>query len=164
MKSDAEIISEITRRETRLLYYFPEEIKATIGAGRAVLIKENGELAAFALWDYYGNDWIEIHTIYVRPEDRGRGYSRWLIEEIKNRLAGFRGRIFFFTTSPIIMKIGEELGFKKRSLFSLPAGILLKIIIHRLHPRRWLSYFKKIQLGFVLSKTYVFEFDKSAKI
>src|SRR3989344_2186694 len=67
-------ISEISKKEAPLLYYYPKEVERAISDGRLITVCENGKNIGFGFWHSYGN-WIELSTMYIAPEFRGKGYS-----------------------------------------------------------------------------------------
>lgn len=138
------IISGITRIESRLIYYSPIEVAKALKEDRVVLIREAGKLAAFGIFDIYG-DWIELHTIYVMPEFRGRGYSHEVISGLKQldkyHHLGTK-KIFMFSRAPQIIRIAQEYGFKSVSFWHLPMRLILKILIHRFAVHRLPTHLK----------------------
>lgn len=137
-------ISELTKSEERLFYWLPKEIEKNIRDNQIVFYEEDGELAAFCLWNFYGG-WVEIHTVFVAPRFRGRGYLRRIFNDVtaslEKRLHEIRG-IFFFTRVPAMRHVAQEYGFKTVSYWRLPFGVWLKIIQTRLNPRKLSSHFK----------------------
>lgn len=143
MDEIAKKISDITKNSDRLIYYPPEEVQKNFEKDQIVFFQEGEELAAFGLWDYYG-DWVEIHTGYVAPEFRGMGYGRKLLEEMKKKLeARDRGKNFLlFTRAPQIAHLVSEFGFKKAAFWKLPLNVWLKIIFSRLSLKKLPTYIK----------------------
>lgn len=149
----ARTISEASRKELSLLYYLPEELERAINENRAVILEEEGRLIGGCFWRRV-NDWLELDTLYILPEFRGRGYVRKLFSRVKDYLqanpdfsseggsAPGGKKAFAFTQVQAIRKIITEYGFKPERFSRLPWGVWLKIFKHRLHPMRVLSYFK----------------------
>ncbi len=137
----AKIVSDASKKELGLLYYSPAELERIIEEKRFVSFEEDGKLAAFGVWTMHG-EWIEAHTLYISPEFRGRGYLRKLFNGIYERLKGTNKKAFFFTVAPAVSHVAEEFNFKPASYSDIPFQVLLRIILHRLQPRRWFYYRK----------------------
>lgn len=144
----AELISEISRRESTLLYYSPEELAAAIREDRGSVIMEDGKFIGCGFWSDRGDGWVEVDTMYVAPGFRGRGYALKLMyllkEKAQKRLVGKKALLF--TQVPAIKSLVERLGFVPAKFSDLPAKLWFKIILHRLHPMRILSYIKYLPL------------------
>lgn len=140
----AKTISEISRKEIPLLYYFPEEVEKAIQDNRLVVLGQENKNIAFAFWRRYG-DWIELSTMYIVPEFRGQGYLHKLVDAIHFKLQDEKANLLLFTQAPQVAHVIERFGFKRAPMVALPLSVLAKIILHRLHPRRWLSYAKHIK-------------------
>lgn len=140
----ARVISEISRKTVPLLYYLPEEIEKATQEDRLLLIKENEKIVAFAFWYFYDN-WVELATLYVAPEFRGRGYLRQMVNKIAEGLKDKNVKPFLFTQVPQVAHVAESFGLKQTPYSTLPLQIFLRILLHRLHPRRWLSYLKHLK-------------------
>lgn len=135
-------ISKITRKENFLLYHTVKEVEDILSKGDAALLKESGKLAAFMLWSSRAG-WVELHTAYVVPEFRGRGYYQKLQEEARVKiLANSPSHVFFFTRVPAVANLWRDYGTKDSAYSFLPKKVWLEILKHRLMPQRWLSYFK----------------------
>lgn len=143
-KELAEMISEVSRRESTLLYYSPKELEAAIREDRGSVLIEGGKFIGCGFWSNRGDGWVEFDTMYVAPEFRGRGYSKKIMglmkEKAQQRLSGQNA--FLFTQVPAMRKMVEGLGFLPVEFSELPRKLWWKIIFHRLHPKRWLSYAK----------------------
>ena len=137
-------ISEISKKEIPLLYYYPKEVERAISDGRLITVCENGKNIGFGFWHSYGN-WIELSTMYIAPEFRGKGYLHKLIDAIRLKLQDKIPNLFLFTQAPQVVRVIENFGFGPASLSSLPFSVLAKLILHRLNLRRWLSYAKHIK-------------------
>ena len=140
-KELAQWISDISKKELGLLYYFPEEIEEAIKENRYILLKEGDRRVGFGLWTIRAN-WLELHTLYIAPEFRGRGYMSKLLEVGYERLKDSPFKIYAFTRAGAVMHGIEKYGFRPGSFFDLPWRVIFGIFWHRLNPRRWPSYLK----------------------
>ncbi len=144
----AKEISAISRRELGLLYYFPEEIERAFKENRAVIVEEGEKLVGWGFWTIRNGlpggeaGWLETHTLYIYPEFRGKGYLNKVFETAYQRLKDANLRAFFFTRAGAVMHMAEKYGFKKASAFDIPILVWLKMLWHRINPRRWSSYLK----------------------
>lgn len=143
-KELAGMISAVSRQETTLLYYSPEELEKAIREDRGSVIVEDGKFVGCGFWADRGGGWVEFDTMYVAPEFRRRGYSRKIMqlmkEKAQKRLVGQKA--FLFTQVPAMRKMVEGLGFLPVEFSALPGRLWWKIIFHRMHPKRWISYAK----------------------
>mgnify|MGYP001579980586 CR=1 FL=1 len=165
-KAAARTISEASRKELSLLYYLPEELERAISENRAVILEEDGKLVGGCFWRKI-EDWLELDTLYILPEFRGRGYARKLFSKARNYLQAnpnFK-KAFGFTQVSVVKKILEEYGFRPARFSHLPWRMWAKIIRHRLHPMRVLSYLKYFRELSRLGtwQLYVFERDESPR-
>ncbi|TSC82801.1 MAG: hypothetical protein G01um101419_488 [Parcubacteria group bacterium Gr01-1014_19] len=160
-KAIAKTISEASRKELTLLYYLPDELERAINEKRAVILEEEGRLIGGCFWRKVG-DWLELDTLYILPEFRGRGYVRKLFSRAKDYLQinpDFR-KAFLFTQVPAIRKIVAEYDFQPKRFSRLPWSVWLKIFKHRLHPLRILSYFKYFRELRRLGTWQLFTFER----
>ncbi len=143
MREESKIISEITKSESRLLYYLPEEIERAFAEGRGVVIRDGEKLVGFGLWDFY-RDWTELHTLYIAPEYRGRGYLKKIVAEAAEKLKnqGRTNKLFLFTLAPRVASVAAAHRFKNASYFSLPLKTWLAIGKARANPKKLFAYFK----------------------
>lgn len=137
-------ISEITKTEKRLIFYVPAEIRKNIANNQIVVLKDNGRLAAFGMWDFYFDGWAEVHSLFVAPEFRGQGYLRKIFAEIEANLKNHPeiSKVFFFSRAPAAIHVGQEHGFKRVSYWHLPVKIWLKVIAERLKFKKIPVYLK----------------------
>ena len=137
-KELAKIISEISGKEERLLYYPPEEIEEIIREKRAVILKEEGKIAGFGSWSLRGGDWAEIDMLYVAPEFRKRKYLGRILAMIFRRVKHEAKKVVIFTRAPQVKREAGKFGFRSLpTLYRLPVKVLGKLFVHRFHPRRW---------------------------
>lgn len=155
----SEIISRISKKEPGLLYYSPCEIQKALDAKRAVVLENKGRLVGFGFWTPYGS-FAEIHTLYICPEFRGRGFIDKILGELaKSVEAAGISKMFFFTVHPAIRHVAKKFGARKCSFLSLPVTTQLRVIRHRFNIRRWPNYFKYFKSGFKLFSMFVLERD-----
>lgn len=152
----AKFISEVSKKELGLLYYSAEELERIIAGDQAVVLEENNQLAAFGAWTFRNEGWVEAHTLYIAPEFRGKGYLRKIFAGIYEKLRNQTAKAFLFTQAPAVIRVANDYGFKRSSFFSLPRGVLLKIILRRIDPRAWVYYFKYASAIFRLFKFRLF--------
>ncbi|TSC89927.1 MAG: hypothetical protein G01um10143_417 [Parcubacteria group bacterium Gr01-1014_3] len=143
----AKTISAVSKKELGLLYYFPEEIERALKENRAVIIEENGRLVGWGFWTIRNGpprraSWLEVHTLYIYPEFRGRGYLNKFFDMAYQRLKDANLRAYFFTRAGAVMHMAEKYGFKKASVSDIPISVWIKMLLHRLNPRRLSSYLK----------------------
>ncbi|SHH06698.1 GNAT family N-acetyltransferase [Massilia sp. CF038] len=77
---------------------------AALGCGAIVIKPEYGE----------------IKRMYIRPQARGKGLARALIETLESKAAGQGCRTFMLETGPTMaeaLKLYERLGYQKRAAF-----------------------------------------------
>ena len=143
---EARTISRKILNEVGLLYQSAMEIQKAINEKRTVILYRNDQIAAFCIWTFYG-DWCEIASLYVEEKFRNLPYLQKIISSIKNRLEPMAKNIFFFTRHPVIVRIAQGADFIKVPYWKLPTKVWIKILIHRLHPIRIISYLKFLKLG-----------------
>ncbi len=160
-KAIAKTISGASRKELSLLYYLPEELERAINEKRAVILEEDGRLIGACFWRKV-DDWLELDTLYILPEFRGRGYVRKLFSRAKDYLQTNLDsrKAFLFTQVPAIRKIVAEYGFQPKKFSRLPWSVWLKILKHRLHPLRILSYLKYFRELRRLGAWQLFTFER----
>jgi GNAT superfamily N-acetyltransferase len=146
----AETISKISRKEFGLMYYSAGELEKIINENRAIFFEESGKPAAFGGWTFREKGWVEVHTLYIWPEFRGKGYLRKVFQEIYNRLKNQATKALFFTFAPGVKHVAIDYNFRRAFLTDLPIKILWRIFIHRIHPKRWPSYLKYLRHPFKL--------------
>lgn len=137
----AKAISLKTKQESGLLYLLPSEIQKAIDEKRIVFFQKNDNIIAFCIWIFYG-DWCEISALYVDPQYRSHGYFFIIIRRLKNHLAPYIDKIFFFTRHPAVAQAAKSSGFWEISFFKLPWLVQLRLLFHRLNIRRMFSYLK----------------------
>ena len=158
----ADLVSLASWEEPTLLFHSPGEVEKDLAEGRAVVIEEGGELVGFCGWRDLG-DWLELRTVYVAPKFRGQGYAFHLFSEAQRRLELLlpKRKIFLFTQVPVMKKIiSEWYNFKPANYSVLPWGVWLKIVAHRMHPRRIVSYVKYLKGLHRLGAWQLFIFER----
>lgn len=158
----AKHISQITRSEPRLLYYSPRDIQKNINNNRILTFDKKGKLAGFVFWHQF-NNWAEISAIYIKPEFRNKGYSRKIFEDLYEKMKDKNNKIVIFTSSPKIIGLLKKNNFKRVSFLSLPFDIVIRIILHRTNPKRWLSYLELLKTPARPFKTRIFTMRTSFK-
>jgi len=138
----AKNIASISKKELGLLYYSSDELEKIISENRAIFLEEDGRPAAFGAWTFREKRWIEVHTLYIWPAFRGKGYLRKVFQEIYKRIAGQGINALLFTFNPKVKHVAAAYNFQKSSLAALPPQIIWRIFLHRIHPGRWFSYLK----------------------
>lgn len=154
----AKTISQISKKELGLLYYFPSEIQRALNNRRAAIIYKDNKLAGFGFLTPRGKNYAEIHTLYVSPKFRGQGILNEIISSlVKLSKEAQISRAFFFTLNPAVKHVAENFNAQQKSFWSLPFKARLKILSMRLNPRRWISYLKYLKTGVVFFSMFVIE-------
>jgi len=156
ISKEALIVSKITREHIGLIYQTPREVQKAIDEDRALISYYDEQPAIFCLWDFYG-EWCEINTLYADHKLRKKiPVLKKVYEELKNELGSMTKKAVVFTRHPAVARMIRLIGFKKTSVWKLPWSLLLKLLFHRLHPNRLVSYTKYgWKIIFVRWKMYV---------
>ncbi len=142
------LISQATWDEPTLLFHSPEEVEKDLTEGRAVALQEGEELVGFCGWKDFGG-WLELSTVYVVPKFRGRGDFLKLLGLACKQLESptqFKHALLFTQVPAIKRVVVRYYGFRPGKYSELPARVWLSLIIHRLDPRRILSYVKYLKV------------------
>ncbi len=104
-------------RETGVARRPPAYISEKMEEGKAIvaLTEEDEELAGFSyIESWSGKEYVANSGLIVAPEYRGQGLGRRIKEAIfdLSREMFPDARIFGITTSPAVMKINSDLGFR----------------------------------------------------
>ncbi len=102
-----------------------EFISNKITSGDAVIATQEGKLAAFSFISTYDDpDYIAHSGLIVKKEFRGQGLAkrikRFIFDYSREKYPD--AAIFGITTSPAVMKMNSELGYKPVSYSELPAS------------------------------------------
>jgi|GEM_PF-3912237 len=141
ISKEAAEISLITRMELGLLYKLPSEVQSAIDDNRSVIFYRHDRPAAFCLWHFWDN-WCEITSLYIHPDLRSSGLLGRVYKELHRKLGTAINNAFIFTRHPVVANLVRKSGFKAAKIWELPLPIIWKLIFHRLHPARMVSYWK----------------------
>ena len=87
---------------------------------------DSAEILGFAAWQNINADWSEIGPVYLLTKARGKGlatqYTRTLLEMNTGK------KLFAVTKNPRVKAMLTKAGFRKITLFGLPAAVFIHLL------------------------------------
>lgn len=125
MKNLVKQISKITYTDENLIFRPEEEVKACLLNGELVLQLEQGKLIGFVICKQLAGGYLELGSLYVMEEARGKGVAKKLIEKVLRSAQG--KKILLRTKNSYLKQYFKEKGFVPVKLKTNPllAGIYL---------------------------------------